>query len=65
MAELYLLRRHFGISATEANRGMPAWERELLIVGIRSELERAEQPAQDEPPPGGQWSSVPSELRGL
>ena len=30
-AEIYALRRFFGITAEEAEHGMPLWERELLL----------------------------------
>lgn len=41
-AELYLLRRHCGVSAHEARNVLPAWEVELLLDGIRTELSAAQ-----------------------
>lgn len=35
--ELYLLRRHMGISAHQALCELPAWELELLTAGLLAE----------------------------
>lgn len=37
--ELYVLRRHFGISAHEAKYVMPRWERQMLLEKFREEAE--------------------------
>jgi hypothetical protein len=44
--ELYLLRRHFQISAHEALHELPAWELNLLLRSLAHELHQQAQAAQ-------------------
>lgn len=39
--EIYLLRRHMGISAREAYVETPAWELDLLLSGLHAEMAAA------------------------
>lgn len=45
--ELYVLRRHFGISAHEAEFVMPAWERDLLLRQYAAEGQGEQEPDED------------------
>jgi hypothetical protein len=72
--ELYLLRKHFGISAEEADKLLPAWEVRLLLEQLADEMEAlaaARGGAEPEPDPaarvtgGDPWSAAPKGLENL
>lgn len=44
-AELVLLRRHFGLSAEQVYRVLPAWEVELLAAAVTAAPAEAAEPA--------------------
>lgn len=62
MAELLILRVHYGIGALEAEHELPAWERDMLIDAY---LEKTDDGTSRPAPSGGPFSVVPEELSGL
>lgn len=71
-ADLVAMRVHFGVSATEALRGMPAWEFDLLTEALphrrQATIEQEELDGEEEFNFDGQRPSepqVPAALRGL
>jgi hypothetical protein len=57
-----VLRRHFRISAYEAEHGMPSWEREMLLRLFMEERGGSKGSSDIS---GDPFSSVPEELREL
>jgi hypothetical protein len=57
-----VLRRHFGISAYEAEHEMPAWEREMLLRLFMVERGGSEGSSEVS---GDPFSAVPDKLRKL
>lgn len=59
---MYLLRRHFGISAYEAEHVLPSWERSMLIERFIAEHAEGDAGERGAAPSGAPLSRVPEDF---